>query len=72
MKPSTITSRIKKIESLLPKAMCVDRHTASMAIQHIKRSMVKIPSEEKITKRLDRLEQDYPDTKILPCSWPGD
>ena len=53
-------NRVKKIESLLPRAMCADRHAVSLEIMRIKQSGSKTASDEKIIKKLIRLEKKDP------------
>jgi len=48
---------LKKIESLLPKALRADRHAIRREIIRIKKSGIKITSEDKIKNKLVRLEK---------------
>ncbi|OEU67480.1 MAG: ATP-dependent RNA helicase HrpA, partial [Desulfobacterales bacterium PC51MH44] len=61
-------SRIKNIESLLPRALGADRHAIRREIMRIKRSRAKAPSEEKIIKKLVRLEKKL-QTSVKKRSW---
>ncbi|MEE8553054.1 MAG: DEAD/DEAH box helicase, partial [Desulfobacterales bacterium] len=61
-------NRVKKIESLLPRAMCADRHAVSLEIMRIKQSRSKTASNEKIIKKLIRLEKKI-QTSIKKKSW---
>ncbi len=59
---------LNKIESLLPKALIADRHTIRREITRIKRSKAKTPANEKINKRLIRLEKKL-QRSIKKRSW---
>ena len=61
-------NRVKKIESFLPRAMCADRHAVSLEIMRIKQSGSKTASDEKIIKKLIRLEKKI-QTSIKKKSW---
>jgi ATP-dependent helicase HrpA len=51
------TGKIKKIESLLPRAMAADRLAAQREIKRLNRAKPKVFSEAKLTQRLARLEK---------------
>ncbi len=61
-------NRVKKIESLLPRAMCADRHAVSREIMSVKQSVAKTTTDEKINKKLVRLEKRL-QTSIKKKSW---
>ncbi|RLC27074.1 MAG: hypothetical protein DRH21_00200 [Deltaproteobacteria bacterium] len=50
-------NQIKKIESLLPKALCADRQAVRREIVRIKRSKAKKIFDEKLKTKLTRLEE---------------
>jgi ATP-dependent helicase HrpA len=52
-----LRNKLQKIESLLPKALLVDRYKIGREIARIKRSKAKAPSVEKINKKLFLLEK---------------
>jgi ATP-dependent helicase HrpA len=49
--------RIKKLESLLPKALCADRQAVRLEIVRIKRSKAKTLSDEKLNEKILLLEK---------------
>ncbi|MCJ7616823.1 MAG: hypothetical protein MUO43_09845, partial [Desulfobacterales bacterium] len=49
--------RIKKLESLLPKALCADRQAVRLEIVRIKRYKEKTLSDEKLNEKILRLEK---------------
>ena len=59
---------LKKIESLLPKALSADRHAIRSEIIRIKQCAIKTTSEDKIKKKLVRLEKKL-QTSIKKKSW---
>ncbi len=59
---------LKKIESLLPKALLADRHAIRHEIIRIKQSGTKTASEDKIKNKLVRLEKRL-QTSIKKKSW---
>ena len=58
----------KKIESLLPEAISADRYAVRREITRIKKSGIKTTSEDKIKKKLVRLEKRL-QTSIKKKSW---
>lgn len=58
----------KKIETLLPKALCADRHAIRREIIRIKQSGIKSASEDKIKNKLVRLEKRL-QTSVKKKSW---
>jgi len=59
---------LKKIEALLPKALSADRHAIRRELIRIKQSAIKTASENKIKKKVVRLEKRL-QTSIKKKSW---
>ncbi|MFO7972917.1 MAG: ATP-dependent RNA helicase HrpA [Desulfobacterales bacterium] len=59
---------LKKIESLLPKALCADRHAIRREIIRIKNSGINFASDDDIKNKLVRLEKRL-QTSIKKKSW---
>jgi ATP-dependent helicase HrpA len=63
-----LSNILKKIESLLPKALIADRYKIGREISRIKQSKAKTPPDEKINKRLILLENKL-QRSIKKRSW---
>jgi ATP-dependent helicase HrpA len=59
---------LKKIESLLPQALCADRHAIRREIMRIKKSGIKFASGNHVKNKLIRLEKKL-QTSIKKKSW---